>query len=100
MMNHQLCIGIAASNDVLDLAALESGRSTAVTHFPASAIGIETIKGFLAAHNEPMRLAVAGAAALNLALALGNAPGRETFVVSSTVADQPVALARFASRTL
>jgi hypothetical protein len=37
---------------------------------------------------------------LSLALALGNAPGRETFVVSSAVADQPMALAQFAWRAI
>ena len=41
-------------------------------------------------------MAVAGVAALSLALNLGNACGRETFIVSSAIADQAVALARYA----
>ena len=98
-MKHHLCIGVAASTDVLALAVLETGHSAVVSSFPAGGIGIAAINGFLTAHDEPVRLAVAGAAALNLALALGNAVGRETFIVSSTIADQPVALARFAWRT-
>jgi hypothetical protein len=99
-MNRNLCIGIASSNDVLALAALGAGRQAVVTHFPASGIGIEAIKGFLAANDEPVRLAVTGAAALAIALALGNAPGRETFIVSSAVADEAVALAHFALRAV
>ena len=55
---------------------------------------------FLAAYDEPVLLAVTDAAALTLALALGNAPDRETFIVSSAVADQAVALAHFASRAI
>jgi hypothetical protein len=99
-MYRNLCIGIASNDDVLALAALVAGRSAVVACFPASGLGIEAIKGFLAAHDEPVRLAVSGAAALTLALALGNAPGRETFIVSSAVADQAGALARFAARTV
>jgi hypothetical protein len=33
-------------------------------------------------------------------ICLGNAPGRETFIVSSAVANQAVALAHFASRAV
>jgi hypothetical protein len=39
---------------------------------------------------------VAGVAALSLALSLGNVRGRETFIVSTAIADQAVALARYA----
>jgi len=41
-------------------------------------------------------MAVAGVAVLSLALNLGNACGRETFIVSSAIADQAVALACYA----
>ncbi|MBL0354440.1 MAG: hypothetical protein IPP03_17985 [Dechloromonas sp.] len=41
-------------------------------------------------------MALAGVAALNVALSLGNACGRETFIASSTIADQALALARYA----
>jgi hypothetical protein len=95
----KMCIGIAASTDRLAVAALETDHAAVVSSFPSGDIGIAVIKGFLTAHDAPVRLAVAGAAALNLALVLGNVAGRETFIVSSTVADQPVALAQFAWRT-
>jgi hypothetical protein len=47
-------------------------------------------------------LAVAGVAALSLALALGNNPDVETFIVSSntSIADQAAALAHYADHTL
>jgi len=42
---------------------------------------------------------VAGGAALSLALALGNTPRGETFIVSSVIANQAVALAHYAEHT-
>ncbi len=97
-MNSHLCIGIAAQNDTLEIAARESGRTMIVMKFPATLMG-EAIKIFLASYEIPVRLAVAGVAALSLALSLGNVPGRETFIVSSDVADQAVALALYAEHT-
>jgi hypothetical protein len=97
-MNSGPCIGIASKDDSLALAALESGRPAVEVEFPATAMGVEAIKIVLTDYQRPVRLALAGAAALSLALALGNAPGRETVIVSSAVADQPIALARYAGR--
>jgi len=99
-MHPQLCIGIASKDGSLALATLESGRPAVEVNFPATEIGVEAIKLFLANRREPVRLAVTGAAALSLALALGNLPGRETFIVSSAVADQPIALARYAGHMI
>ena len=95
-MNSDLCIGIASTNDALEIAALEPGKAAVVMKFPATGMGIEGIRVFLSGYSNPVRLAVAGVAALSLALNLGNVCGRETFVVSSSIADQAVALARFA----
>lgn len=96
-MSRELCIGIASKKGLLALATLESGRPAVEVNFPATEMGVEAIKIFLVSCGEPVRLAVAGVAALSLALALGNLPGRrETFIVSSAVADQPNALARYA----
>jgi hypothetical protein len=97
-MNSDLCIGIASKDGSLALAALEAGRPAVEVNFPATGMGVEAIKIILADFQQPVRLAVTGAAALSLALALGGGPGRETFIVSSAVADQPVALARYAGR--
>ncbi len=99
-MTPELCIGIASKDGSLALATLESGRPAVEVNFPATEMGVEAIKIFLANCSEPVRLAVTGAAALSLALALGNGPGRETFIVSSAVADQPIALAHYAGRML
>ena len=94
-MTPELCIGIASKDGSLALATLESGRPAVEVNFPATDMGVEAIKIFLANCREPVRLAVTGAS-LGLALVLGNAPGRETFIVSSSVADQPIALAHYA----
>lgn len=95
-MNSDLCIGIASSNDSLELAALEPGKAAVVMKFPATGMGVEGIRAFLSAYGNPVRMAVAGVAALSVALALGNVCGRETFIVSSAIADQALALARYA----
>ena len=98
-MSPELCIGIAWKDGSLALATLESGRPTVEVNFPATEIGVEAIKIFLANCREPVRLALTGAS-LSLALVLGNGPGRETFIVSSAVADQPIALAHYAGHML
>ena len=99
-MNPQLCIGIASKDGSLAVAASKSGRPEVEVNFPATEMGLEAIKIFLADCDEPVRLAVTGASALSLALALGNLPRRETFIVSSAVADRPIALAHYARRML
>jgi hypothetical protein len=98
-MTRDLCIGIASRNNAYEIAALENGKTTRVLKFPATRMGVEAIKGFLAAHAKPVRLAVAGAAAVSLALALGNVPGRETFIVAISIASQAPALAHYAGHT-
>ena len=95
-MNPDLCIGIAATNESLEIAALEPGKAAVVMKFPATGMGIEGIRVFLSGYSNPVRMAVAGVAALSVALALGNVCGRETFIVSASIADQAVTLARYA----
>ncbi len=82
--------------------ALEHGRESVAVEFPATSMGIEAIRSFLTCYSNHVRLAVAGVAALSLALALGNNPGVETFIVSSntSIADQAAALAHYADHTL
>ena len=97
-----LCVGIASKNGVYEIVALERGRESVEMKFPATTMGLEAIKHFLTSYSNHVRLAVAGVAALSLALALGNVPGRETFIVSSnsSIADQAAALAHYAEHTL
>lgn len=95
-MNSDLCIGIASTTDSFEVAALEPGKLAVVMRFPATGMGVEGIRVFLSSYGNPVRMAVAGVAALSLALNLGNVCGRETFIVSSAIADQAVALARYA----
>ena len=98
-MNPDLCvgIGIASTHDSLEIAALESGKAAVVMKFPATGTGVEGIRLFLSGYTHPMRMAVAGVAALSLALTLGNVCGRETFIVASVVTDQAVGLAHYAA---
>lgn len=98
-MDSELCIGIAAKAGWLVVAALEPGHPVSEAEFPATELGVKAIEIFLADCREPVRLAVTGAS-LSLALALGNEPGRQTFIVSSAVADQPIELAHYAEHVL
>ena len=98
-VSSDLCIGISSKNEVLELAALEQGRPAVAANFPATEIGLEAIKVFLAGSANPVRLAVTGVAALSVALALGNSLQREVFIVSAATADQPLALAQYAMRS-
>jgi hypothetical protein len=97
-MSSDLCIGIVPRDGSLALAALDPDHPAVQVDFPATPMGVAAIKIALMDHQRPVRLAVAGDAALDLALALGTEPGLETVVVSSAVANQPMALARYAGR--
>jgi len=92
-------MGITSRNDDYEVAVLVAGKTAVVMKFPATAVSVEAIKGFLASHENSVRLAVAGVAALSLALALGKGTKQETFIVSLAIADQAVALARYAEHT-
>lgn len=95
-MNSDLCVGIASTKESLEVAALEPGKAAVVMKFPATGMGVEGIRIFLSGYTNPVRMAVTGVAAVGLALTLGNVCGRETFIVSSAISDQAVALARYA----
>lgn len=95
-----LYIGIVSKNDTLEVAARESGKTATTMTFPATGSGVEALRLFLSNCGNPVRLAVAGAAALSIALALGNAPLRETFIVSSAITGQADDLARYAERAV
>jgi hypothetical protein len=99
-MNPDLYVGIISRCDTLEVAARQTGRTTITMTFPATGMGIEALRQFMACHGNPARLAVAGAAALGVALALGNVPFRETFIVSSGVAKQAVELVRYAEHVV
>ena len=95
-MSSDLYIGIALGNDVLEIAALGPGKAAVVMKFLATGMGLEGIRVFLSCSENYVPMALAGVAALSVALSLGNACGRETFIASSTIADQALALARYA----
>jgi hypothetical protein len=57
------------------------------------------LKRYVANIPEPVRLAIAvSAATIGIALALGELPEREVFLVSPLVADHPASLASFVAR--
>jgi hypothetical protein len=99
-MNSDLCLGIRSGNEILEIAAMESGRPFMTVNFPATGMGLEAIKGFLASHGNPAKLAVSGVAAISVALSLGAGLHSEVYIVSSSVADHPVALAQYAERSI
>ena len=94
-----LCIGIAIHNDTLEIAALNDGKLQSM-NLPTSASGMNVLKGFLCRSRQPVRVAVAGTAALGLVLALTQTPVQEVFIVAANVANHPIALAHYAERAL
>jgi hypothetical protein len=99
-MNSDLCIGICSRNENLEIAAMEAGRLGAILNFPATEMGLEAIKAFLAGYENPVRLAVSGVAALSVAISLGAGPRSQVFIVSPSIADHSTALAQYAERSI
>jgi hypothetical protein len=95
-MNKSLYVGVASKHDTLEVVAREHGKDTVSMTFPATASGVEALRSYMTGRERRVRLAVAGAAALGIALSLGNAPLRETFIVSSSFASHATELARYA----
>lgn len=94
-------IGIALDDGVFRVDTRRAGQVPANTSFSADERGIELLQRHIASLGEPVRLAiVAGVATLGLALALGDRPEREVFLVSPLIADQPAALASFAAHSV
>jgi hypothetical protein len=99
-MNRNIYIGIVSKNDMLEVATREPGKAAITMTFPASGIGIEALRQLLVSHGNPVRLAVAGVAALSIALTLGNVPRRETFIVSSVIGTQAMELVGYAEHAV
>lgn len=91
-----LYVGIVAGNDTLKVAARHAGNVLAAADFPANVAGREALRLYLSSCGIPVRLAVAGAAALGIALFLGNAPRFETFIISKGHLNHAAELARIA----
>lgn len=99
-MDPNIYIGIVSKHDMFEVATQEPGKAAITMTFPATVTGIEALRQFLASHGNPIRMAVAGVAALSTALALGNVPFRETYIVSSAVTARAVELAGYAEHAL
>ena len=94
-------IGVAIDGGVFHVLVRRTGKNPASVSFPSDERGTEMLKGYVANMRGPVRLAIAvTAATIGIALALGEPPEREIFLVSPLVADQPSALASFAARAV
>ena len=92
-------IGIVLNNGIFHVDMRRAGQNPASISFPSDERGIELLKRYVANIRGPARLAiVVSAATIGLALALGEPPEREVFLVSPQVANHPAALANYAAR--
>lgn len=98
-MNAAAHVGIAICNGVFHVSVRRRNQAAASVSFPTDERGIDMLKRYVAAIQAPLRLAmVVSTAGIGLALALGEHPGCEVFLVAPAVADQSAALAGFAAR--
>ena len=92
-------IGITLNDGIFRVMVLRKGQHPESVSFPSDERGTEMLKRYVAGMREPVRLAIAvGVATIGIALALGEPPEREVFLVAARVADQPSTLASFAAR--
>lgn len=92
-------IGITLNNGIFHVDTRCAGKNPASISFPSDERGTELLKRYVANISGPVRLAiVVTAATIGIALALGEPPQREVFLVSPLVANHPAALASYAAR--
>lgn len=99
-MNAGLSVGVAAGSEQLEMVVLGAKPAMCRVRFPSNSIGWAAVRGFLASQRLPVRMAVAGVAALGFALAVGNANDRRVLIVSPTVAKTALKLAVHAKNNL
>jgi len=92
-MSRELAVGVAAGAERLELVVLGGSPRLCRASFPSNPIGWAAVRGFLAGYRRPVRLAVAGAAALGFALAVGNTPERRVLIMSPGPAKSALQLA-------
>lgn len=99
-MNAGLSVGVAAGREQVELVVLGATPPVCSARFPSNAIGWAAVRGFLAGQRLPVRMAVAGVAALGFALAVGNANDRRVLIVAPAVAKSALKLAVHARNSL
>lgn len=92
-MSHALAVGVAAGAERLEVVVLGGLPRKCSASFPSNPIGWAAVRGFLAGHGRPVRLVVAGAAALGFALAVGNSAERRVLIVAPVPAKSALQLA-------
>jgi hypothetical protein len=92
-------VGISLNNGVFHVDTRRADRTPASVSFPSDERGTEMLKHYVAGLRGPVRLAMAiSAATMGIALALGEPPDREVFLVSPLLADHTAALVNFVKR--
>lgn len=101
-MDNAVCIGIAAQAPLLQVDIRRRDRSLAYIALRYSEDGIEALADFLLGWSGPVRVAIAatGAAAIDLGLLLGQAPGRQVFLVAPDMAAKAADLAHYAATAI
>ena len=103
-MDNALCVGIniAAQAEQLQVDIRRRERPLARIAFRDSREGIEALTALMLGWSGPVRVAIAGtsAAAIELGLLLGQAPGRQVFLVAPELARQGADLAHYAATAI
>lgn len=101
-MNSDLYVGIMFADDHLDVTTIDNRQHATHISFPATLLGLDAIHNFLnkCARSAHLAIAIAGNAALELAVSLKNLLDAHVFVVSSAMASQSRELALYAKATV
>lgn len=99
-MSHALFVGVSAGHERLELVLLGARPRLCCVGFPSNPIGWAAVRGFLAGHRQPVRMAVAGVAALGFTLAMGHTPDHRVRIVAPALAKSALQLALHAKNHL
>lgn len=101
-MHTDLYVGIMFTGEHLNVTTLDDNSHSRQISFPATVLGLDAIRRFLDQCGESahMAIAIAGSAALELAISLKNLIGAQIFIVSACIASQSKDLALYAKATV
>lgn len=101
-MSTALYVGIRLDDHNFSVALLDEAESARSPRkpvvFPATALGLQSLRSFLMAYVENLHLAVAiaGHQALDVALKLGSLMSTQVFIIAESFSREPQALAEYA----
>ena len=101
-MNADLYVGIMFTGAHLNVTTMDNQQHATHISFPATVLGLDAIHRFLdrCGQSAHMAIAIAGSAALELAISLKRLIGAHIFIVSACVASQSTDLAMYAKVTV